>query len=83
MKILSQELLSNSISPFQALIEAVKDLLPDWLDAQFGSTVTDNDIFIDLPRYYENEFHEDMAALNVRRGIKWILGIIWKPLMSC
>ena len=37
----------------------------DWLDAQYGSSVTDNAIFADLPRHYEAEYHEDMAALNV------------------
>ena len=49
----------------QALIEDSRDILMDWLDTQHGSSVTDNAIFADLPRHYEAEYHEDMAALNV------------------
>ena len=53
----------------QALLDAAKDLLADWLDQQFGAGVKDNAIFNKLPRYWENKYHEDMAALNV--GVKW------------
>lgn len=42
-----------------------KDALSDWLDRKYGSTVTENAIFESLPRYWENEFHKDMNALNV------------------
>lgn len=42
-----------------------KDALSDWLDKKLGSTVTENSIFESLPRYWENEFHKDMNALNV------------------
>ena len=44
----------------------------DWLDAQFGSSVTENSIFADLPRHYEAEYHEDMDALNVRTHTPFI-----------
>src|SRR6218665_207400 len=43
----------------------LKDILSIWLDKQFGSTVSDNDIFISVPRFYENEYNEDMKALNI------------------
>uniref|UniRef100_A0A665TQT6 Cysteine--tRNA ligase, cytoplasmic n=1 Tax=Echeneis naucrates TaxID=173247 RepID=A0A665TQT6_ECHNA len=49
----------------QVLLESSKDLLADWLDKQFGSEVTENSIFSILPKYWEGEYHKDMAALNV------------------
>lgn len=42
-----------------------KDALSDWLDRQKGSAVSENSIFETLPRYWENEFHKDMEALNI------------------
>lgn len=45
-----------------------KDALSDWLDGKYGSTVAENSIFETLPRFWENEFHKDMNALNVRRN---------------
>lgn len=48
----------------QLLTEA-KDVLSDWLDSKQGMTVTENAIFSALPRYWEEEFHKDMNALNV------------------
>ena len=41
------------------------DILSNWLDKLHSKDVTDNSIFIKLPRHYEGEFHKDMAALNV------------------
>lgn len=46
-------------------LEQSKDAFADWLDRKFGSTVTENSIFEKLPRFWENEFHKDMEALNV------------------
>lgn len=46
-------------------LEQSKDALCDWLDKKRGSTVTENSIFESLPRFWENEFHKDMKALNV------------------
>ncbi|KAK3766185.1 hypothetical protein RRG08_025185 [Elysia crispata] len=42
-----------------------KDVLAPWLDKQKGSEVTDNSIFSDLPKFWEEEFHKDMDALKV------------------
>jgi len=39
--------------------------MSDWLDKHHGAEVTDNKIFDDLPKLYEDKFHQDMAALNV------------------
>ncbi|XP_056134100.1 cysteine--tRNA ligase, cytoplasmic isoform X3 [Lampris incognitus] len=49
----------------QVLLENARDLLSDWLDNQFGSSVTENSIFYILPKYWEGEYHKDMEALNV------------------
>ena len=49
----------------EVLLRDGKDLVSDWLDKHHGSTVTDNNIFGELPRYWEEEYHKDMAALNV------------------
>ncbi|KAM5224824.1 cysteine--tRNA ligase, cytoplasmic isoform 2-T2 [Hipposideros larvatus] len=49
----------------QVLLEEAKDLLSDWLDSTLGSEVTDNSIFSKLPKFWEEEFHRDMEALNV------------------
>nr|CAG4641519.1 EOG090X02DZ [Eurycercus lamellatus] len=49
----------------RVLLEDAKDVLCDWLDSKHGSGVTENAIFASLPRYWEEEFHKDMAALNV------------------
>ncbi len=47
------------------LLAAAKDLISDWLDKEKGGSVTDNRIFESVPRYWEQEFHKDMEALNV------------------
>lgn len=47
------------------LLKSAKDPISEWLDNKFGATITDNAIFTLLPRYWENEFHKDMKALNV------------------
>lgn len=46
-------------------LQQSKDALSDWLDKKLGSTVSENSIFESLPRFWENEFHKDMNALNV------------------
>lgn len=50
------------------LLESSKDLLADWLDKQLGSQVTENSIFFNLPKFWEEEYHKDMEALNVSGG---------------
>lgn len=51
-------------------LQQSKDALSDWLDKKDGSTITENSIFESLPRFWENEFHKDMNALNVG---PWVL----------
>ncbi|KAH9496409.1 hypothetical protein Btru_012569 [Bulinus truncatus] len=43
----------------------IRDIMAPWLDKLKGATVTDNAIFSELPRFWEEEFHKDMLALNV------------------
>lgn len=47
------------------LISAAKDVLADALDKRKGSEVRENSIFSELPNHWEEEFHNDMEALNV------------------
>ena len=56
---------SSSQDIINDLIISSNDILSNWLDKLHSKSVTDNSIFIKLPRYYEGEFHKDMAALNV------------------
>lgn len=46
-------------------LEDSRDPLADLLDKKEGSSVSENSIFETLPRYWEDEFHKDMDALNV------------------
>lgn len=48
-------------------IQECRDPLAEWLDIEYGATVTDNNIFSALPAFWEEEFHKDMDALNVLR----------------
>lgn len=50
-----------------------KDALADWLDKKNGAGVTENSIFETLPRYWEDAFHKDMAALNVSYKNRWTI----------
>lgn len=51
------------------LLQEAKDILSEWLDTRLGSQVTDNSIFSKLPKFWEEEYHKDMAALNVSMHI--------------
>lgn len=48
------------------MLEAIQDPLSEHLDSRDGHLITDTSIFTDLPRYWEQSFHEDMDALNVK-----------------
>lgn len=45
--------------------KSVKDVTTPHLDSKFGSEINDPSIFRKLPRYWENQFNEDMNKLNV------------------
>ncbi|TID26160.1 hypothetical protein CANINC_002855 [Pichia inconspicua] len=51
--------------PFDALMNAVKDVVVEKLDSEKGSTVTDHSIFRKCSAYWERQFDEDMKKLNV------------------
>lgn len=44
-----------------------RSVLIEWLDKKRGGEVTDNSIFDKLPRHFENDFFNDMDALNILR----------------
>uniref|UniRef100_A0A1L8DFF5 Cysteine--tRNA ligase, cytoplasmic n=1 Tax=Nyssomyia neivai TaxID=330878 RepID=A0A1L8DFF5_9DIPT len=49
-----------------AFVTAIRDPLAEWLDVQKGHEVTEKSIFERLARKWEEAFHRDMEALNVR-----------------
>ncbi|KAI6224150.1 Cysteinyl-tRNA synthetase [Aphelenchoides besseyi] len=49
------------------LINSARDILAEWLDNEFGHTVTDHSVFSTLSKHFENDFLLDMDALNVRQ----------------
>jgi len=69
-------MLPSMFSFFQLLLQEAKDPLSEWLDKKWGSSITNNSIFAELPRYWEEEFHKDMARLNVSS-----LGVIFQILL--
>ncbi|KAH8261391.1 hypothetical protein KR044_008304 [Drosophila immigrans] len=42
-----------------------KDPIAEWLDGKQGAQVNENSVFEALPRYWEDQFHNDMKALNI------------------
>ncbi|KAH8402094.1 hypothetical protein KR009_009720 [Drosophila setifemur] len=46
-------------------LNEAKDPISDWLDAQKGAEINDNAVFEALPRYWEDQFHNDMKSLNI------------------
>lgn len=54
-------------------LSEAKDAISDWLDRKRGATVNENSIFESLPRYWEDEFHKDMSALNVSKVERFIV----------
>uniref|UniRef100_T1GS44 AMMECR1 domain-containing protein n=1 Tax=Megaselia scalaris TaxID=36166 RepID=T1GS44_MEGSC len=46
-------------------LKEAKDPIAEWVDKQKGADVTENSIFESLPRFWEDEFHKDMTALNI------------------
>ena len=74
----------------QETLETVRDTVSEHLDSLHGADITDNSIFFDLPRKFEDEFFSDMERLNVNRlifnflrhficyldiSVKWMLSI--------
>lgn len=51
-----------------SFIDAAGDLISAHLDALKGAEITDHEIFNKLSRYWENEYLNDMDALNVKRA---------------
>ncbi|PIK48564.1 putative cysteine--tRNA ligase, cytoplasmic isoform X3 [Apostichopus japonicus] len=49
----------------ETVIKDGKDPMADWLDLKRGSEVTDKAIYSALTKHFEEEYHKDMASLNV------------------
>ncbi|KAJ8099768.1 tRNA synthetases class I (C) catalytic domain-containing protein [Lipomyces tetrasporus] len=56
---------ANPETSSKEALEAAKDVLILLLDKEEGASVRDPAIFRDLPAYWEEQFNEDMRALNV------------------
>uniref|UniRef100_A0A1B0CUW7 tRNA synthetases class I catalytic domain-containing protein n=1 Tax=Lutzomyia longipalpis TaxID=7200 RepID=A0A1B0CUW7_LUTLO len=50
----------------EKFLTTIRDPLAEWLDTQKGDKVTEKSIFGRLSRKWEEAFHKDMEALNVR-----------------
>ncbi|XP_016968199.1 cysteine--tRNA ligase, cytoplasmic [Drosophila biarmipes] len=49
----------------QQYLNEAKDPISEWLDSQKGAQINDNAVFEALPRYWEDQFHNDMKSLNI------------------
>ncbi|CAD5226388.1 unnamed protein product [Bursaphelenchus xylophilus] len=56
----------SSRDQFDQLLISAKDILSDWLDSRFGSTVNELSVFSKLARTFEKEFWDDMNNLGVK-----------------
>jgi cysteinyl-tRNA synthetase len=56
-----------SIPCTPAYLQPVRDVMCPWLDGKLGHTVTDQSVFRDFARFWEDEFFRDMDALNILR----------------
>ncbi|KAH7642459.1 cysteine-trna ligase [Dermatophagoides farinae] len=61
----TESTIKDSANNVENMVLGVKDVLSIWLDQNFGHEVCDREIFISLPRFYENEYNQDMNALNI------------------
>ena len=52
-----------TVSPWIGLFPILFQIL--FCPLQHGGEITDHNIFWELTRYWENEYHKDMKALNV------------------
>ncbi|RDD44623.1 Cysteine--tRNA ligase, cytoplasmic [Trichoplax sp. H2] len=52
-------------SRLQEFFSDIRDPLSELLDKKFGTSVNDHEIFARLARHWENDFNDDMKALNV------------------
>lgn len=60
-----KSLVADQNKDIKEIVGQMKDILSMWLDDQFGNDVKENNIFISLPRHFENDYNEDMRSLNI------------------
>lgn len=56
---------NSSTTNLENFLKNIKDVAMPALDAQYGSSITDNSIFRTIPYFWENKYNQDMAKLNV------------------
>lgn len=58
---------SDSNAKRQKLIEDCRDILPSYLDSIYSHSENplSNEIFLELARHFESEYHSDMSKLNI------------------
>ncbi|XP_027204731.2 cysteine--tRNA ligase, cytoplasmic [Dermatophagoides pteronyssinus] len=61
----TESMINDNSTNIEQMVRGVSDILSIWLDQNRGHEVCDPDIFISLPRFYENDFNQDMLALNI------------------
>ncbi len=59
--------LENSESDMEEFFKIIRDVLSLWLDHKLGHSVTDPKIYRDFAAFWENDFFQDMQALNVKK----------------
>ena len=64
---LETQISSENQEDLSKIMTKFKDVLSIWLDKEKGKTVNKNEIFFELPKRFETSYHDDMAALNVKK----------------
>lgn len=59
--------ITNAEEKRQEFFTSCRDILGGYLDATYSHAENplDNEVFLDLARHYESEFHNDMSRLNI------------------
>lgn len=59
----------KGVAVLDILTNKAHDAIADILDKEHGDSVTDHEIFATTAKRFEQEYHADMKALNVRAPI--------------
>lgn len=57
----------NALTNLTEVAKDFRDILMESLDSRLKNSVTDNSVFAQLPKRFEDDYNEDMASLNVLR----------------
>ncbi|VVC32268.1 Hypothetical protein CINCED_3A018977 [Cinara cedri] len=56
---------STSLESLNLILDDIKDPFGAYLDKVNSADITDNSIFVALPRFWETDFHSNMTSLNI------------------